>query len=424
MSDMFQSIPGQALHAASRPARGEVRPDIQSVSTGTIDSSRWTLSDCPQLMDPSQSAAISDLARRAGGRNIFFEAEFQAAAAGRIGSPGRRMLMLTERLGEEDRLQFALPYGEEKMGFPRVAVRRAFSHPFAPLSLPLIDKADADEALSRFAVLFAELDWRQPLVLEDFPIDDKFAILMLGALGRQGFGVETLQPKGRAGLLPQIAGAKAVVSSHRRRRIARLERRLAENGKLEFERAERLWDILLRFEEFLVLETRGWKGRRGSSLHVIRKTAAFARQAVGELAAQGRAVIYTLRLDGNAIASLIMLRSGNRYYPWKIAFDEQWGAYSPGTQLMLRATRQLLAMPGFEFADSLARETSWIDPLWPAKFRLATVIVTPPGQSAQRIVAALNRTESARRLARRIISRVTSAPPAPPAGQDREKSAG
>ncbi len=188
MSDMFQSIHGQiftrgltarAGRSGTRPRdqgmitllgnRGAIRQDIHSVSTGTIDSSRWTLSDCPQLMDPAQSAAISDLARRAGGRNIFFETEFQAAAAGRIGSPGRRMLMLTERLGEEDRLQFALPYCEEKMGFPRVAVRRAFSHPFAPLSLPLIDKADADEALSRFAALFAELDWRQPLVFEDFP---------------------------------------------------------------------------------------------------------------------------------------------------------------------------------------------------------------------------------------------------------------
>lgn len=402
---------------------GGVEADTHCVSTDTIDSSRWTLSDCQQSMDAVQTAAIGDLARRAGGRNIFFEAEFQAAAAGRMGSPGRRMLMLTERLGEEDRLKFALPYSVEKMGFPRVAVRRAFSHPFAPLSLPLVDIGDADETLVRFAALFADLGWRQPLVFEDFPIDDKLASLMLDALVRQGFGVDTLRPKWRAGLAPQVTGGKALISSHRRRRIARLERKLEENGKVEFERAERLWDILLRFEEFLVLETRGWKGRRGSSIHVIRRTAAFARQAVGDLAAQGRAVIYTLRLDGAAIASLIMLRSANRYYPWKIAFDEQWSAFSPGIQLMLRATRQLLATPGFEFADSLARETSWIDPLWPSKFRLATVVVAPPAKPAKHVIAALNRTESARRLARRIISRGSSAPSAPPAGQDHEKPA-
>ncbi len=374
-------------------------------------------------MDAAQTHAIGDLALRAEGRNIFFEAEFQAAAAGRIGSPGRRMLMLTERLGEEDRLQFALPYSEEKVGFPRVSVRRAFSHPFAPLSLPLIDSADAEETLTRFAALFADLGWRQSLVLEDFPIDDPIAQLMLDALRMQGFGVESLRAKWRAGLAPQVAGGKPLISSHRRRRIARLERKLEENGKVEFERAERLWDILLRFEEFLVLETRGWKGRKGSSIHVIRRTAAFARQAVGDLAAQGRAVIYTLRLDGTAIASLIMLRSANRYYPWKIAFDERWSAFSPGIQLMLRATRQLLATPGFEFADSLARETSWIDPLWPSKFRLATVVVAPPAYPAKRVIAALNRTESARRLARRIISGAKSAPPAPPAGQDHGKPA-
>ncbi len=193
-------------------------------------------------------------------------------------------------------------------------------------------------------------------------------------------------------------------------------------ARSEFERAERLWDILLRFEEFLVLETRGWKGRKGSSIHVIRKTAAFARQAVGELAAQGRAVIYTLRLDGNAIASLIMLRSANRYYPWKIAFDEQWGAYSPGTQLMLRATRQLLAMPGFEFADSLARETSWIDPLWPYKFRLATVIVAAPAtvRAAHRRRAEPNRVGAPARPSHHFAGEAATPPP-PPAGQRSRK---
>jgi CelD/BcsL family acetyltransferase involved in cellulose biosynthesis len=396
-------------------------PEIRSVSAETIESSQWTLSDCPQTMDPAQSGALAELALRTGGRNIFFEAEFQSAAAGRIGSAGRRLLMLTENLGDEARLRLALPFAEERVGYPPVAVQRVFSHPFAPLSLPLVDETDADETLARFAALLPALGLRIPLVFEDFPVDDDIGALLLETLQGNGFGIECLQPRWRARLVPQDAANGALMSSSRRRRIARLERRLRETGHVEFERAERLWDILLRFEEFLVLETRGWKGRKGSSIHVIRKTAAFARQAVAELGAQGRAVIYTLRVDGNAIASLIMLRSANRYYPWKIAFDEAWRAYSPGTQLMLRATRQLLATPDFGFSDSLARETSWIDTLWPQKQQFATVIVTPPGIESRRAALSLVRLENARNLARRIISR-RIAPPRPPSAPDREKS--
>jgi CelD/BcsL family acetyltransferase involved in cellulose biosynthesis len=391
----------------------------RSASMETLDSSLWTLTDCSLEMDGEQAHEIASLADRTGGRNIFFEPAFLQAAGGRIGASARRLLILTEQLGEAEILRLALPFSEEKAGFPPVPVLRAFSHPYAPLSLPLIDEEEPGETVERFAALLRGLAPTDVFLFEDFPVGDEIALHLVESLRRNGFRVDTIRSQWRARLRAgDGSDPAAMMSASRRKRIARLERRLREAGKVEFESAERLWDVLLRFEEFLVLETRGWKGRRGSSIHVVRKTAAFARQAVSTLAAEGRAVIYSLRIDGNAIASLIMLRSANRYYPWKIAFDEAFSQYSPGTQLMLRATRQLLATPGFEFADSLASETAWIDALWPGKHQLATLVVTADEGRAARTVAALNRYEAARRLAKSIIA-ARPLRPAPPAGHGR-----
>jgi glutathione S-transferase len=405
--------------AAKASARKDC--DMRAVSTGTLGSSLWRLVDCPQTMDAEQTAALSALAARSGGRNVFFEEAFQAAAHGRMGTGKRRMLLLSELLGEDEQLRLALPVGHERLGFPPVGVLRAFTHPFAPLSLPLAGLEDEEETFSRFAELFARLANGMPLVMEDFPLADASGAMFIDKLREHGLQVEIIQPRSRAILLPMHHQEL----STRHKGIERLERRLRGRGAVEFERADKLWDILLRFEEFLVLETRGWKGRKGSSIHVIRKTAAFARQAVAALAKDGRAVIYTLRVDGKAIASLIMLRSGNRYYPWKTAFDEAWGSYSPGNQLMHRVTRQLLSTPGFEFADSLARETAWIDRLWPQKMTVATLVISRGGGRAKRTVAALKLKQGARRLARRMLARMLPmALATPPGGHDRGKRGG
>jgi hypothetical protein len=408
------------ITARAQPRDAE---NTRAVSIGTIGSSLWRLVDSPQTMDAAQTAAIASLAARSGGHNLFFEEAFQAAARGRVGAGERRFLLLGEQLGEEEQLRLALPVSHERLGLPPVKVLRAFTHPFAPLSLPLADLDDLEETFSRFAELIGRLDDAGiPLVMEDFPLDGPGSLL-IDKLREQGLEVEIVQRRSRAVLLPQDPDAGSGAGMFKRHKgIERLERRLRERGVVEFERAEKLWDILLRFEEFLVLETRGWKGRKGSSIHVIRKTAAFARQAVAELAKDGRAVIYTLRVDGQAIASLIMLRSGNRFYPWKTAFDEAWGSYSPGNQLMHRVTRQLLATPGFEFADSLARETAWIDRLWPQKITMATLVISRGGGRAKRTVAALKLHDTARRMAKGLLARILPmALATPPAARDREK---
>ena len=57
------------------------------------------------------------------------------------------------------------------------------------------------------------------------------------------------------------------------------------------------------------------------------------------LARDGKAAIVRLALAGHTIAALIVLRSGDTAWCWKIAYDERHARNSPGVQLVLHATR-------------------------------------------------------------------------------------
>ncbi len=384
----------------SHPRRGlNVRI---AASQETIGSSLWRL-ELRDRLDAELEAAIGGLAARSGGVNPFFEPEFLAAAAGRFPGGPKRLMVLWEQLGETTTAKLAFPLHEDSIGLPATPVLRAFSHPFAPLSLPLVDLEDAEESIDRFAGLLGKLALPLPLVFEEFPRDEPTARMLADSLRLHGFELAETTGFVRAGLTPQASNALPPTRKARRE-FARQLRKLSETGEVRFETATRFMDVLLRFEEFLLLEMRGWKGRKGTSIHTIRKTAAFARQAIGALAEQDRAAIHTLRFDNRPIASLIVLRSGNRHYPWKTAFDESFRSFSPGGQLMLHASAGMISDVQFEFADSLARPNSWMERLWPDTIRLTTLAIAHTRPQAERVTAAAQRLSNTKMLARRLLS--------------------
>ncbi|MEC9344324.1 MAG: GNAT family N-acetyltransferase [Pseudomonadota bacterium] len=415
--------------AASRPVA------VATAVEETIGSSQWELELRPYAHHAPLIAALDELARHAGGANPFFESEFLSASVDRIGVPGKNLFVLWEHIGETSLARLAFPVIEDRIGLPGQPVLRAWSHPYAPLSTPLIDMRDAQEACARFARLLCRLQPTAalPLVFDDFPADEPGSKIIARAMREAGYVVRSTAPRSRACLLP--AGGMPVqahlpilASAKRRRELARQLRKLEQLGRVEFEETTDFDHVVLRFEEFLLLETRGWKGRKGTSIHVLRKTASFARQAVAALGDRDRATIHSLRLDGRAIASLIMLRSGNRYFPWKIAFDPAYQSHSPGVHLMVHASTGLLGTGSFAGADSLAAERSWIDRVWPGRLALETLVVAPPdtpaAARAPAVARAVERELRLRRLARGLLRRNLPAPRAPRQSPGRGTPAG
>ncbi|MGB9368207.1 MAG: GNAT family N-acetyltransferase, partial [Xanthobacteraceae bacterium] len=109
---------------------------------------------------------------------------------------------------------------------------------------------------------------------------------------------------------------------------------------------------------------------------------AFMREAVTALAAKGDARIDRLIHDGHPIAASITLRSHNAAWFWKIAYDEAFARASPGVQLTLDLTRDLIADAGLAQTDSCATAGHpMIDHLWKERLTLTDVLIAPSAAS-------------------------------------------
>ena len=131
-------------------------------------------------------------------------------------------------------------------------------------------------------------------------------------------------------------------------------------------------------------------------------TSIFARfivAAVCDLAAEGKAAINRILVDGRAIAATIVLHSGRCAWFWKIAYDEAFARYSPGVMLTVELTRELLDDVKVTCADSCATANhAMIDHLWRERLPLCDRLIAarphPPfalAQSLEGLRAAVHR---------------------------------
>ncbi|ADM09934.1 hypothetical protein PB2503_09404 [Parvularcula bermudensis HTCC2503] len=128
-------------------------------------------------------------------------------------------------------------------------------------------------------------------------------------------------------------------SGKKRKQFRRLAKRLGEEGEMRFDEGPPTPALI---ETYLTLEAAGWKGVKseGHALLSDPNEAAFFRAAMAT-AEEGTSVL-TLRLSGAPIALLIILRHGGGWSLFKTTYDEAYGPYSPGVQLLLEATRRFL----------------------------------------------------------------------------------
>jgi CelD/BcsL family acetyltransferase involved in cellulose biosynthesis len=160
--------------------------------------------------------------------------------------------------------------------------------------------------------------------------------------------------------------------------LGRQLRRLGDDGAVAWDIARDPAAINAALADFLGLEQAGWKGRAGTAAAMSASIRALLEEAVPALAREGKAEITRLLLADRTIAALIVLRSGDTAWCWKIAYDEHHARASPGVQLMLQATKALLAEPGLARVDSCAApDHPMIDHIWRERLPLADRLVRP-----------------------------------------------
>ena len=382
------TAPFWTLHSVSAPAASpgyaRTRPKPRRVAgEGVSRNGFWMGTLSVEQLDDNYDA-WRDLAARSLEPNAFLEPGFALQLARHAPARSRPRFVGVWRegvgLGEARRLVglFALaPASAMPSGLARLWLDKQ-----AALAAPLLDRDCAEDVLERF------LDWLAksgpaagvvfPRLVEDGPLHRA----LLAAARRSGRAAVTLERFERAMLEPgsdpdelwtRGAGKKALKDLQRRRR------RLAEQGALEFSIVTSPKEVRDALEQFLTLESSGWKGKSGALL-AHPALSAFARGATRLLAREGKCRVARLTLAGRPLAMGVVIESRGRAYFWKIAFDEQFRAQAPGIHLLYELTRALSVRADIDMTDSCAiANHPMIDRFWPDRVAICDVAVQTRG---------------------------------------------
>ncbi|MEL6435501.1 MAG: GNAT family N-acetyltransferase [Pseudomonadota bacterium] len=356
--------------------------------------------------------------------NIFFSPRFCISGLSRLDDRAVRLMLLHDqgpdipagrRVGH---VRFMMPFTVEKPGFAiGPDIIRGWSNPFGPYGLPLIERRDTAQIIDDLYSTLSQPTVALPkiMVLPDLFMDSPAASILRSVALAAGLPIATVRPAPRPWLNATVdtdAFMGDMFSAHHRRNYRREWRKLEAMGTLEFGIARSAEDVRRETEEFLLMENAGWKGRERTSLAADRYRAAFAREAVNLLAARDRARVYTLKLDGRVIASLIVFVEGGRAWTWKVTHDEALSQHSPGMQLMIRATETFLDDPNIISADSCADPGHpMMSRIWSQTRPLTTLIIGLHGgldREVRQVAKQIDLYQTTRETAKNLADKVRS----------------
>ena len=326
-------------------------------------------------LDTLQAAADAwrELAARAIEPNVFNTSEFMIPAAPVFGA-GAGATLVWSAAG---RLMGLFPARLERAPFARAV---GWTHPFAPLGTPLVDRADPEAVIAAWLDhLTRDRSMPAVLLMPLVPTAGPFASSLAAVLERTGRNHAAFGRHQRALLAPGSEREHYIeraMSAGRRKELRRQRRRLTEIAPVAFVPAQDEAGIADAMKDFLVIEASGWKGLAGTAAASDLAVRRFVETAVANLAAEGHARVDRLMLDGRAAAAVITLVSGDTAWCWKIAYNEDIARFSPGVQLVVELTERLLSEPGIARVDSCASaDHPMIDHIWRERLDLCDRLI-------------------------------------------------
>ncbi len=334
--------------------------------------------------------------------NVFYEPAFARAAAPVFGHDAGAGLVWSRTASPRLLGFFPARIERRRYGIP-LPVLTGWTHPFAPLGTPLVDH-DLNELVVAAWLDHVANNPQLPnlMLLPYFPVDGRTARTFDTILDRRGGHSRLFGRHARAQLSPGHARdgyLERAVGGKKRKELRRQRKRLTDQGLLMSASTNEPAAVPRAIDDFFALEASGWKGRAGTAARDDEAIRTFLQTAVTDLAGEGKARVARLLLDARPIAAIITLRSGATAWCWKIAYDESFARFSPGVQLLLDVTRELLDDHSVTRANSCADENHpMIDHVWRERLVLADRLMSvgPGGKSAFRVACTL---EASRRAA-------------------------
>jgi CelD/BcsL family acetyltransferase involved in cellulose biosynthesis len=333
---------------------------------------------------PRVEEAWRDLAARAAEPNPCNEPDMLLPALRHL-RHGDRVRLLS--VWDGNRLDALLPVLPSRRWRRRVPVPAlvSWSHDYQLLGTPLVDSAHPTEALG--ALLRSSWRARHGAVLleiEDLGDGGPVAEALDRACTAIGGSAIRWESYDRA-VLSREEGASPVGGSRLKR--VRRARRALERAHGPVGQVDRAGDDEA-VEHFLALEAAGWKGRAGTAMACRPTDAAFFRETCRRFAQHGRLEVRSLEVADGPVAMQVALRGGDGLFHFKVAYDERYGDFSPGVQLLVDyADGFLTDTAGFRDSCTAAGNVTESQ-VWPGRRRISTV-VSPFASAPSRAVVAL-----------------------------------
>jgi CelD/BcsL family acetyltransferase involved in cellulose biosynthesis len=308
------------------------------------------------------------LTERALEPNVFYDPAFALAAAPVFGARCGAMLVWSA----QGRLMGLFPARIAGWRDGSLPGLYGWTHPYAPLGTPLIDRDNAEPVIAAWIDHVAH-DASMPalLMLPMLPEHGRFAAALDTVLARKGLRSAAFGRHQRAMLEP---GTHPI--ERRRKELGRQRRRLEEIAPVTFAAAGDADEVAAALRDFLVLEAAGWKGVAQTAAANDPAVRRFVETAIAALAARGRVRIDRMMLAERAIAASITLCAGDTAWFWKIAHSEGVARFSPGVQLVHEVTPALAAQPGVARIDSCATaDHPMIDRMWAGRLALCDRLI-------------------------------------------------
>ncbi|MEE2690355.1 MAG: GNAT family N-acetyltransferase [Pseudomonadota bacterium] len=356
------------------------------------------------LLSPGELLAFAsewrDLAASSVETNPFYSPWMLGPALRLLPSNGVQVACVFEEEGGPRRLLALAPVAPAK-GYARLPFRyvETWMHPHCFFAAPLIRRGTEAEALP---ALFE--------CMERHPAQPSF--LRFRHLDSIGATAQCLRNAAeRSGRLAYASGAyeramleggfvtadyvARVIRKKKRKEIARLKNRLADEGGAVFRRLFDRTDLDKWCTDFLALEHAGWKGRQGTSMASSPAEAQFFRETLSGACEAGALEFYRLDKSGAPFAMIVNFVERGEGYSFKIAYDETHARFSPGVMLELEMLKELEGSAGLKFVDSCARpDHSMINSLWSGRRRIAGLNVSVSGVGGRVLLSAVKTLEN------------------------------
>jgi CelD/BcsL family acetyltransferase involved in cellulose biosynthesis len=306
--------------------------------------------------------------------NVFYEPDFALAAATVFGNDAGAVLVRSGTDPHHLLGLFPARIEQRRYGL-RLPVLVGWTHPYAPLGTPLVEREAASQVILAWLDFISRSDALPDVVLLPLvPPDGAFAAALDAILARGGMRVADFNRHRRAVLAPHGNRPQYIeraLGTRRLKELRRIGRRLEDMGAVLFAGATEPLAVEQRLAEFFSLEASGWKGRAGTAAALHDNVRRFIETALAAMAAEGKVQIDRMTVDGRTIAVTVTLRNSDQAWFWKIAYDEDFARYSPGVMLTVSVTERMLADDAIARTDSCATaDHPMIDRIWRERLTL------------------------------------------------------